>query len=111
MHSALKLKLSFLLVSLAISFPPVLCAAEAVKPGKDFRILSLIEKGGFMMYPILFCSVLTIGIGLERAYNLRRKNIIDAVFLERIRSHWNWKDIQLGLQLCTSHNTSLSRIL
>ena len=63
------------------------------------------------MYPILFCSILVIGISLERAYNLRRKNIIDPDFLERIRSHWNWKDIQLGLQLCTSHDTSLARIL
>ena len=111
MHSVLKLKLTTLFMLLAISFPCALYAADTVKSGKDFRILSFVEKGGFMMYPILFCSILTIGIGLERAYNLRRKNIIDADFLERIRSHWNWKDIQLGLQLCTSHDTALARIL
>jgi biopolymer transport protein ExbB len=48
---------------------------------------------------------------MERSYNLRRKNIIDADFLEEIRSYWNWNDIQLGLQLCAAHDTSLSRIL
>ena len=64
-----------------------------------------------MMYPILFSSILVLGIGMERAYNLRRRNIIDAEFLNRIRSHWNWKDIQLGLQLCASHDTSLARVL
>ncbi|SVD41755.1 uncharacterized protein METZ01_LOCUS394609, partial [marine metagenome] len=111
METVSKIKFSTILASLAISFPSALYAAEAVNRGVDFRVLSFIEKGGVMMYPILFCSILVIGISLERAYNLRRKNIIDAEFLERIRSHWNWKDIQLGLQLCASHDTSLARIL
>ena len=111
MYSVSKLKFSILLLLLALSLSSVLYANEAAGPIKDFRILSFIEKGGFMMYPILFCSILAVGISLERAYNLRRKNIIDADFLERIRSHWNWKDIQLGLQLCASHDSSLARIL
>ncbi|MBV51419.1 MAG: biopolymer transporter ExbB [Nitrospinae bacterium] len=111
MRLALKIKLPVLLAALAISFPSVLYAADAVDSGSGLKVLSFIEKGGFMMYPILFSSILVLGIGLERAYNLRRKNIIDSEFLERIRSHWNWKDIQLGLQLCTSHDTSLARVL
>ncbi len=111
MRLALKIKLPVLLAALALSFPSVLYAAEAVDSGSGLKVLSFIEKGGFMMYPILFSSILVLGIGLERAYNLRRKNIIDSEFLERIRSHWNWKDIQLGLQLCTSHDTSLARVL
>ena len=111
MYSISKLKIPALLVSLIITFPSNLFAAELAKHGEDFRILSFIEKGGVMMYPILFCSILVVGISLERSYNLRRKNIIDADFLEQIRSHWNWKDIKLGLQLCASHDTSLARIL
>lgn len=73
--------------------------------------LSIIEKGGIMMYPILFCSILIVGIGIERAYNLRKKNIINAEFLKNVRNHWNWDDVHLGLQMCNSHDTSLSRIL
>ena len=87
------------------------CFTEANNANSPSGILSFIEKGGFMMYPILFCSILVLGIGMERSYNLRRKNIIDADFLEKIRSYWNWNDIQLGLQLCAAHDTSLSRIL
>ena len=111
MRFALKIKFPVLLASLVISFPSPLYAAQAVTLGSDFKVLSFIEKGGFMMYPILFSSILVLGIGMERAYNLRRRNIIDAEFLDRIRSHWNWKDIQLGLQLCASHDTSLARVL
>jgi len=111
MHSILKIKFSILLVLLTVSFSSDLSAAELTNPSSNLGALSFVEKGGFMMYPILFCSIFVVGVGLERAYNLRRKNIIDASFLEKIRSHWNWNDIQLGLQLCASHDTSLARIL
>ena len=97
-------------LSLVFIFSDV-CFAEVNNANSSSGILSFIEKGGFMMYPILFCSILVLGIGMERSYNLRRKNIIDADFLEEIRSYWNWNDIQLGLQLCAAHDTSLSRIL
>ncbi len=77
----------------------------------QWSVVSIVEKGGLMMFPILFCSILMVGIAIERAYSLRRKNIIDPEFLKKVRSHWNWKDIQLGLQLCKTYDTSLARIL
>ena len=52
-----------------------------------------------------------VGIAIERFYTLRRKNIINPDFLEKVRSFWNWKDIHLGLQLCNAYDNSLSRIL
>lgn len=87
--------------------------AFAAKEKKDasWNILTTIDKGGAMMYPILFCSILMVGIAIERFYTLRRKNIINPDFLEKVREHWNWKDIHLGLQLCKSYDNSLSRIL
>lgn len=92
------------------AFPEVVQAAER-QISSQWEILSLIEKGGIMMYPIIFCSVLIVGIGIERAYNLRKKNIINTDFLKNVRNHWNWKDVHLGLQLCNSHDTALARIL
>ena len=92
------------------AFPEVVQAAERQVSGQG-GILSYIEKGGIMMYPIIFCSVLIVGIAIERAYNLRRKNIINTDFLKNVRNHWNWKDIHLGLQLCNAHDTALARIL
>jgi len=84
-------------------------AQEKTVPG--WTILSVLDKGGPMMYPILFCSVLMVGIAIERFYTLRRKNIINPDFLEKVRAHWNWRDIHLGLQLCKAYDNSLSRIL
>ncbi len=77
----------------------------------SWGLLAVMEKGGFMMYPIIFCSILMVGISFERAYSLRRSNIIHEDFLNNVREHWDWKDIQLGLRLCSAHDNSLSRVL
>jgi biopolymer transport protein ExbB len=105
-----KTTVSLLFISI-LSGPGVAFGAAEPTPVAQWKILSMIEKGGLMMYPILFCSVLILGISIERAYNLRRRNIIDTDFLKNVRNHWNWRDIQLGLQLCNSHDNSLARIL
>ena len=63
------------------------------------------------MYPILFSSVLMLGIAIERGYSLRRNNIISSKFLKDLRNQWDWKNIQKTLRLCNSYDNSLSRIL
>jgi len=106
-----------LLKSIVLSLPLVMgwagfaWAAAKEKTAAGGSILRAIDKGGIMMYPILFCSILMLGIAIERFYTLQRKNIINPDFLDKVRSHWNWKDIHLGLQLCNSYDNSLSRIL
>ena len=102
----------FLRTMVIIMFPSLIWAQTEVKTTpSDWGILSIIEKGGILMYPIIFCSVLMLGIAIERSYSLRRKNIINHEFLNHIRTHWNWKDIQKGLQLCNAYDNSLARIL
>ncbi len=97
------------------SLLPALLPADpawaAQKKSAGWSIISVIDKGGFMMFPIMFCSILMVGIAIERFYTLRRKRIINPDFLSKVRSHWNWRDIQLGLQLCNTYDNSLSRIL
>ena len=100
------------LLSLLAAWNPGLAnSAFAADTTESWKLLSTFEKGGFMMYPILFASVLMLGIAIERAYNLRRKNIINSAFLEDVRNQWDWKDIQKTLRLCNSYDIALSRIL
>jgi len=103
-------KLPLVFGTILITLPEMVQAAES-SVSRQWEVLSIIEKGGIMMYPILFCSILVVGIGIERAYNLRRKNIIDIEFLKNVRNHWNWEDVHLGLQMCNSYDNALSRIL
>tara|TARA_Y100001936_G_scaffold127151_1_gene124521 strand:- start:766 stop:1470 length:705 start_codon:yes stop_codon:yes gene_type:complete len=85
-------------------------AAQTPSLGQ-WQLLSLFEKGGAMMYPILFSSVLMLGIAIERGYSLRRKNIINPDFVKDVRSQWDWQNIQKTLRLCNSYDNALSRIL
>ncbi len=103
-------KLAFVFGTIFMARPEWVQAAEPSMP-TQWEVLAIIEKGGIMMYPILFCSILIVGIGIERTYNLRRKNIIDTEFLKNVRNHWNWEDVHLGLQMCNSYDNALSRIL
>ncbi|HCK67896.1 MAG TPA: hypothetical protein DHW17_01295, partial [Nitrospina sp.] len=100
-----------LLSLLAGWYPGLVNSAFAADTDGSGKLLSTFEKGGFMMYPILFASVLMLGIAIERAYNLRRKNIINSDFLQNVRDQWDWKDIQKTLRLCNSNDNALSRIL
>ena len=100
-----------LLSLLAGWYPGLVNSAFAADTDGSGKLLSTFEKGGFMMYPILFASVLMLGIAIERAYNLRRKNIINSDFLQNVRDQWDWKDIQKTLRLCNSYDNVLSRIL
>ena len=90
--------------------PSKVLAADSSSVGQ-WQLLALFEKGGAMMYPILFSSVLMLGIAIERGYSLRRKNIISSKFLKDLRNQWDWKNIQKTLRLCNSYDNSLSRIL
>ncbi|MZG31227.1 MAG: MotA/TolQ/ExbB proton channel family protein [Nitrospinae bacterium] len=101
--------IKIILLSL-LGFPGFAFAAEPVS-ADSWKLLSIFEKGGVMMYPILFASVLMLGIAIERLYNLRRKNVIDSNFLQNVRDQWDWKDTHKTLQLCNSYDNSLSRIL
>jgi biopolymer transport protein ExbB len=93
-----------------LGFPSLALAAGPVS-SDSWELLSIFEKGGVMMYPILFSSVLMLGIAIERLYNLRRKNVINSDFLKNVRNQWDWKDIKKTLQLCNTFDNSLSRIL
>jgi biopolymer transport protein ExbB len=110
MERAIKIGLLSLLVGW---YPDTVHSAFAADPAsvESWEILPIFEKGGFMMYPILFASVLMLGIALERIYNLRRKNIINSDFLQNVRARWDWRDIQKTLRLLNSHDNALSRIL
>ncbi len=108
MKRAVKIAFLALLVGL---FPALVDSAFAADTAESWKLLAIFEKGGFMMYPILFSSVLMLGIAIERSYNLRRKNIINSAFLMSVRDQWDWKDFQKTLRLCNSYDNALSRIL
>jgi biopolymer transport protein ExbB len=82
-------------------------------PAKDsqWTIISLFKKGGITMYPILFCSILSLAICLERLYHLRSKKIIDPEFLDNIQKYWYRHETKMAISTCQKYDISISRIL
>ena len=74
-------------------------------------IYELIHKGGPLMYPILFCSVLTLGITLERAWSLRRKRIISPAVLSEITDYLREGSLKECMSLCRETPSPMTDII
>ena len=73
-------------------------------------MLDLINKGGWMMYPIFFCSIAALAIVLEKLiYCLWTKENYKT-FLREIKKKISAKDIKGAIQFARLKHTALSRI-
>lgn len=68
-------------------------------------------KGGFVMYPILFCSIFALAIALERAIILRKKNIIPEEFTLDIKKLLSENEIERAISLCRDDPRPIARII
>lgn len=50
-------------------------------------MLELIEAGGWLMYPIVLCSVIAVAITLERLWALRRSRVVPEHMVAQV---WHW---------------------
>ena len=55
-------------------------------------MLELLQAGGWVMWPILLCSILGLAITLERSWVLRRTQVVPDGLLQQVRS-WLMKDM------------------
>lgn len=101
-----------------LMLPVVIWGAPAKTPpepglvlGTRDTLVGLYLKGGVVMHFITLCSVLALGVFLERLANLRKGKIISSQFLEEIRRHWYRREVNEAIAVCKSHDIALSRIL
>lgn len=73
--------------------------------------LTYLHQGGFMMYPLILCSILAIGIILERAYTFRKATSVDPEeLLEEIKQTYKPGDVREAAKLLEDAKTPYSRI-
>ena len=68
-------------------------------------------KGGMLMYPILFCSILAVAIFLERLWSLRRSKVIPNSFIIEISDLIRLRKLDEAKTLCKLNDTPIARIL
>ncbi|MEZ7953690.1 MAG: MotA/TolQ/ExbB proton channel family protein [Bacteroidales bacterium] len=89
-------------------------AVQAVLPVTEELSFSLIEmalKGGWIMIPLLFLSILTIYIFGERWWAIRKASQIDENFMRNIHDYIHEGKIKAAINLCQSQETPIARLI
>ena len=76
----------------------------------DGNVIDLILKGGPFIVPIILCSVIALGIFLERLWILRRRHIIPSDFIRHIEDLLKKQKIADAIFLCQSDGSSIAKI-
>ena len=83
---------------------------EVPIPTKD--LLSIIQEGGYLMYPIGLCSLILVAFVFERAISLRHGRIIPKPFVTRFLEQMREGalDREKALQLCEENGSPVANV-
>jgi len=92
-------------------------AAAQADPGNrpktddEESIFDLIVKGGWVMIPLGLCSVLAVGLAIERFSALRRGKIVPPGFMEGLKKTLTQSpDVETGVKYCEDRPSPVSVI-
>ena len=74
-------------------------------------LIDLMNRGGWVMYPIALCSIVGVGLCIERAWVLRRSRVLPQDFLLQINNLLKRKLYSEAVVICQNDKSSASRII
>ncbi|MCG8509514.1 MAG: MotA/TolQ/ExbB proton channel family protein [Rhodospirillales bacterium] len=85
--------------------------ADEGEPQK-YSLLQLMSKGGILMIPIAICSVIALGVAVERFISLQRSRIIPQGFLTQLRAALGpqQRDLDAGRRYCMESKSIVGSI-
>ena len=75
------------------------------------NFIHLFNSGGFVMYPLLILSLITLAIAIERFYYFRNNRKGSKTFFHGVYHAAAAKDWDVVRQLCTEFPSALSRVI
>jgi biopolymer transport protein ExbB len=78
---------------------------------EEFTVLSLLEKGGYVMYPILFLFSAALFLFIERYLYIRKTSRIDENFLHNINELLLAGNIQGAITYCKNSKFPIANLL
>lgn len=85
--------------------------STATSSATSINYLSLLLKGGFVIYPILFLLFVTLFFMIERYLFIRNASNIDFGFFRSLKDNILRGDLRTAATLCKSTNLPIARIL
>jgi biopolymer transport protein ExbB len=73
-------------------------------------VIDFIIKGGIVMYPIILCSIIALGIFIERLWILRKKAVIPADLVSFVEDRIKKKNISAAIDICEKSDSSIAKI-
>ncbi|MBU4227443.1 MotA/TolQ/ExbB proton channel family protein [bacterium] len=74
-------------------------------------MLEVFEKGGFVMYPILICSLAAVTIFFERMFYLKSIKTKSKKFVLRVKNLVKKGSIEMAISACRKSPTPISKIM
>ena len=74
-------------------------------------IISFLAKGGPLVIPIIFCSILSVALICERIYRFHKLRLRDPMFIEGIQEMLKQEKHEEALMHCRSVQTPISNLL
>lgn len=75
------------------------------------NLFSIFLKGGFIMYPILLCSIIALTVIIDRYIVLRKAKINVPAFMVRIRGLIKKRDISGAVSYCMEEKSPVANII
>lgn len=75
------------------------------------NLLDMFFKGGVIMYPILFCSIVMVYIVIERLLVLRKAQVDVGQFMMKVRSIFQKGDTSAVLAFCSQKDAPIANII
>ncbi len=75
------------------------------------QVIDLLSRGGLLMFPIGFCSILALGIFLERLWSLQRNKVMPPRFLEVADNLLRQERYTDAEAMCHGSDTPIARVL
>ena len=75
--------------------------------------IELFFRGGFFMYPLAACSILSVALIIERFAAVRRKRVIPSGFISGLKAIYQdvREDRDRALEYCEKHDSPLARMI
>ena len=75
-------------------------------------LLQILSMGGFTMYLLLFCSVLSLGVILDRVASFWKKSRVKRpAFMDKIKGELRQKDLARAVEICRDTEAPFAKVV